>query len=82
MAHEEAVFRYADEKLKAIPGLRRIGTAAKSLGALSFVLDCAHPHDIGTIVDMQGVAVRTGHHCAQPAMERLGVPAEPGSQQV
>jgi cysteine desulfurase/selenocysteine lyase len=74
-AHEEAVFNYADQQLRAIPGLRRIGTAAQSLGALSFVLDCAHPHDIGTIVDMQGVAVRTGHHCAQPVMTAFKIPA-------
>ncbi len=74
-AHEEDVFRYGDEKLRAIPGLRRIGTSSHSLGALSFVLDCAHPHDIGTIVDMQGVAVRTGHHCAQPVMKAFSIPA-------
>ncbi len=74
-AHEEDVFRYGDEKLRAIPGLRRIGTASQSLGALAFVLDCAHPHDIGTIVDAHGVAVRTGHHCAQPVMTAFGVPA-------
>jgi cysteine desulfurase/selenocysteine lyase len=73
--HEEDVFRYGDEQLRAIPGLRRIGTAKHSLGALSFVLDCAHPHDIGTIVDMQGVALRTGHHCAQPVMTKFCIPA-------
>jgi len=52
-----------------------IGTAAEKAAVLSFVLDCAHPHDIGTILDQEGVAIRAGHHCAQPAMERFGVPA-------
>lgn len=73
--HEEELFQYADESLRAISGLRRIGTAAHSMGALSFFLDCAHPHDIGTIVDTEGVALRTGHHCAQPVMKAFGVPA-------
>jgi len=73
--HEAELFAYADSALRAIPGLRRIGTAAASQGALSFVLDCAHPHDIGTIVDTEGVAVRTGHHCAQPVMTAFGIPA-------
>ncbi|MBL4635245.1 MAG: cysteine desulfurase [Kofleriaceae bacterium] len=74
-AHEEEVFRYADKALREIPGLRRIGTAKHSIGALSFVMDNAHPHDIGTIVDMEGVALRTGHHCAQPVMKAFSVPA-------
>ncbi len=74
-AHEEEVFRYADQALREIPGLRRIGTAKNSIGALSFVMDNAHPHDIGTIVDMEGVALRTGHHCAQPVMKTFSVPA-------
>lgn len=74
-AHEEELFRYADEALREIKGLRRIGTAKSSMGALSFFLDCAHPHDIGTIVDTEGVALRTGHHCAQPVMKAFGVPA-------
>lgn len=73
--HEQDVFRYADEQLRAVPGLRRIGSARQSIGALSFVLDCAHPHDIGTIVDTQGVAIRTGHHCAQPVMKAFALPA-------
>jgi cysteine desulfurase / selenocysteine lyase len=61
--------------LKEIPGLRLIGTAPQKASILSFVLDGVHPHDIGTIVDQDGVAIRTGHHCAQPVMERFGVPA-------
>jgi cysteine desulfurase/selenocysteine lyase len=52
-----------------------IGTAREKVGVLSFVMDGAHPHDIGTIVDAEGVAIRTGHHCAQPVMERFGIPA-------
>ncbi len=59
----------------AIAGLRLIGTAPRKASILSFVLDGVHPHDIGTIVDREGVAIRTGHHCAQPVMERFGVPA-------
>jgi len=61
--------------LEQIPGLRLIGTAPHKAGILSFVLDGIHPHDIGTIVDQEGVSIRTGHHCAQPVMERFGVPA-------
>ena len=61
--------------LKEIPGLRLIGTAPQKASILSFVLDGVHPHDIGTIVDQDGVAIRTGHHCAQPVMERFCVPA-------
>lgn len=74
-AHEEEVFRYADKAMREIPGLTRIGTASQSMGALSFVMADAHPHDIGTIVDMEGVAVRTGHHCAQPVMKAFAIPA-------
>ena len=58
-----------------MPGLRLIGTARHKAGVLSFVLDGVHPHDIGTILDREGIAVRTGHHCAQPVMDRYGVPA-------
>ena len=72
-AHE--LLEYATAALGEVPGLRLIGTAPEKAGVLSFVLDCAHPHDIGTILDQEGVAVRTGHHCAQPVMERFGVPA-------
>ncbi|MGE0352886.1 MAG: aminotransferase class V-fold PLP-dependent enzyme, partial [Gemmatimonadales bacterium] len=62
-------------ELAAIPGLRLIGTAPERASVLSFVLDCAHPHDIGTVLDQDGIAVRAGHHCAQPLMQRYQVPA-------
>ena len=74
-AYEHELLAYATEALESVPGLRLVGTAPEKAGVLSFVLDCAHPHDIGTILDQEGVAVRTGHHCAQPVMERFGVPA-------
>jgi len=74
-AHEDELLRYATEKLQEIDGLRIIGEAAQKAGLISFVLDKVHPHDIGTILDSRGSAIRTGHHCAQPVMERYGVPA-------
>jgi cysteine desulfurase/selenocysteine lyase len=74
-AHEEELLRYATDRLAAIPGLRLIGTAQHKAGVLSFVLDGIHPHDIGTILDYEGIAIRTGHHCAQPVMDRFSVPA-------
>jgi cysteine desulfurase/selenocysteine lyase len=74
-AHEGDLLRYATEALAAIPGLRIVGTAREKAGVLSFVLDGVHPHDIGTVLDREGVAIRTGHHCAQPVMERFGLPA-------
>jgi cysteine desulfurase / selenocysteine lyase len=74
-AHEEALLAYATEALSQIPGLRLIGTASRKAGIVSFVLDEVHPHDIGTILDREGVAIRAGHHCCQPLMGRLGVPA-------
>jgi cysteine desulfurase/selenocysteine lyase len=74
-AHESALLAYGTEALKQVPGLRLIGTAAHKASILSFVIDGIHPHDIGTIVDLSGVAIRTGHHCAQPVMDRLGIPA-------
>jgi cysteine desulfurase/selenocysteine lyase len=74
-AHEDELLRHGTEALSSIPGLRLIGTAPLKAGVLSFVLDGVHPHDIGTILDYEGVAVRTGHHCAQPVMDRYGVPA-------
>ncbi|MGE8175747.1 SufS family cysteine desulfurase [Pseudomonas fluorescens] len=74
-AHEQAVQAYATKALSTVPGLRLIGTAAEKVGVLSFVLDGIHPHDIGTILDREGIAIRTGHHCAQPLMNRFGVPA-------
>jgi cysteine desulfurase / selenocysteine lyase len=72
-AHEQAVLTYATERLSDIPGLRIIGTARKKASILSFVLENAHPHDVGTVLDEGGVAVRAGHHCAQPLMERFGI---------
>ncbi len=74
-AHEAALLERATQVLGAEPGIRLIGTAARKASVLSFVMDGNHPHDIGTIVDREGVAIRTGHHCAQPVMERYGVPA-------
>ncbi len=74
-AHEHDLLEYATEVVGSLPGVRLIGTAREKAGVLSFVLDEVHPHDIGTILDQQGIAVRTGHHCAQPVMERFGIPA-------
>jgi cysteine desulfurase/selenocysteine lyase len=74
-AHEQDLLRYATEKLAAIPGVALIGTARDRAGAISFVLEGVHPHDIGTILDQEGIAIRTGHHCTQPLMDRYGVPA-------
>src|SRR5262249_13366305 len=74
-AHEHELLTYGTDALSCVPGLRLTGTAAEKAGILSFVLDGVHPHDIGTILDRQGVAIRTGHHCCQPLMHRLGVPA-------
>lgn len=75
LAHEHAVFAYAEERLASVPGLRRIGTAAERAGVLSFTLPGAHPADLASVLDMENVAIRAGHHCAQPVMERFGVPA-------
>src|SRR5690606_31558494 len=74
-AHEHALLAYGTKVLEEIPGLRLIGTAPDKAGVLGFTLDGVHPHDIGTLLDQDGVAVRAGHHCAQPAMDRFGVPA-------
>jgi cysteine desulfurase / selenocysteine lyase len=74
-AYEHELLVYATERLSAIEGVRIIGTAREKLGVLSFVIDDIHPHDIGTILDQEGIAVRAGHHCAQPVMRRLNVPA-------
>ena len=73
--HEEELTRYGTALLEEIPGLRLIGTAEHKTGVLSFVVDGVHPHDLGTILDTEGVAIRAGHHCAQPLMERFQVPA-------
>jgi len=75
LEHEAKLLAAATARLQAIPGLRVIGTAAEKASVLSFVLDGVHAHDIGTVLDAEGVAVRAGHHCAQPLMERFGVPA-------
>jgi len=74
-AHEHELLRYATEKVSAFEGVRIIGTAREKLSVLSFVIDDIHPHDIGTILDQEGIAVRAGHHCAQPVMQRFNVPA-------
>ena len=74
-AYEQALLRYGTEKLGDIEGVRLIGTAEEKGGVLSFYMEAAHPHDIGTILDSEGIAVRTGHHCAQPVMARYGIPA-------
>jgi cysteine desulfurase/selenocysteine lyase len=74
-AHERDLLAYGTQMLEAIDGVRLIGTAREKASILSFVMDGVHPHDIGTIVDREGVAIRTGHHCAQPVMDRFGIPA-------
>ena len=74
-AHERDLLAYATERLQEVPGLRILGTAPGKAPVISFVLANVHPHDVGTILDREGVAVRAGHHCAQPLMERFGVPA-------
>ena len=74
-AYEHDLLVYGTEALSRIPGLRIIGTAREKAAVLSFVIEGIHPHDIGTVLDRQGIAVRTGHHCAQPVMDRFGVPA-------
>ncbi|HIN12629.1 MAG TPA: cysteine desulfurase [Acidobacteria bacterium] len=73
--HERRLLDYATDRLSAVPGLRLIGTAREKVSILSFILDGVHAHDIGTIVDTEGVAIRTGHHCTQPVMARFNVPA-------
>jgi cysteine desulfurase/selenocysteine lyase len=74
-AWEHELLEYATEKMSAIPELSILGTAPEKAGVISFVLEGVHPHDIGTVLDQRGVAIRAGHHCAQPLMELLGVPA-------
>ena len=74
-AHEDELLDYGTKALEQIGGLRIIGTASRKAGILSFVMEDIHPHDIGTILDAEGVAVRTGHHCAQPVMQRFQIPA-------
>jgi cysteine desulfurase/selenocysteine lyase len=74
-AYEHELLVYATERISLIPGLRIIGTAREKAAVISFVMDGIHPHDIGTVLDRQGIAVRTGHHCAQPVMDRYQIPA-------
>ena len=74
-AHEHALLAHATERVAEVPGLRVIGTAAQKAAVLSFTMEGVHPHDIGTVLDAEGVAIRAGHHCAQPLMRRFGVPA-------
>jgi len=74
-AHEHRLLELATEELRKIPGIEIIGTAAEKAGVLSFTLEGVHPHDLGTILDTEGVAVRTGHHCAQPVMTFFDIPA-------
>ena len=75
LEYEQTMLRSAHEKLAAIRGLRIIGEAREKAGVVSFILKGIHPHDIGTILDQEGIAIRTGHHCAQPVMQKFGIPA-------
>ena len=74
-AHEHTLLEAATAALADLPGLRIVGTARDKASLVSFVLEGVHPHDVGTILDRQGIAVRAGHHCAMPVMERFGLPA-------
>jgi cysteine desulfurase / selenocysteine lyase len=74
-AHERDLLEYATRTLSEIPGLKIIGTAKEKAAIISFTLDGIHPHDIGTLIDQEGIAIRTGHHCTQPVMKKFGVPA-------
>jgi cysteine desulfurase/selenocysteine lyase len=74
-AYEHDLLEHGTRLLEGIPGVRLVGTAREKAGVLSFVIEGVHPHDAGTVLDYEGIAVRTGHHCAQPVMERYGVPA-------
>lgn len=73
--YEQELLHYATEAIQSIPGLTMIGRAKEKASVISFILDTAHPHDIGTIIDREGIAIRTGHHCTQPVMQRFGIPA-------
>jgi cysteine desulfurase / selenocysteine lyase len=74
-AHEQALLHYATQALAAVPGLRIVGTADRKASVISFTVEGVHPHDLGTILDAEGVAVRTGHHCAMPVMDFFDLPA-------
>ena len=73
-AHEADLLRYATERITALPGVRLFGTAPDKTSVLSFLVGDAHPYDVGTLLDQLGIAVRTGHHCTQPVMDRYGIP--------
>ena len=73
--YEHDLLTYATDRLLSLPGIRIIGTAKEKAAVLSFIMEGIHPHDIGTILDHEGIAIRTGHHCAQPVMQRFGIPA-------
>ena len=73
-AHEERLLQYATKRLLAIPGVRLFGTAPGKAAVISFLVGEAHPYDVGTLIDQLGIAVRTGHHCTQPVMDRYGIP--------
>jgi cysteine desulfurase/selenocysteine lyase len=73
-SHEEKLLELASDGIQRIPGIRIVGTARRKAGVLSFVMDGVHPHDIGSILDRDGIAIRTGHHCAMPAMQHFGLP--------
>ncbi len=73
--HEKKILQYATEQLLTLPSLKIIGTAAHKAGVISFILEGIHPHDIGTLLDQDGIAIRVGHHCAQPLMQRFNIPA-------
>ncbi len=74
-AHEHEILEYATEKISAYKRIKIIGQAENKCSLISFVLDNIHPHDVGTFLDFEGIAIRTGHHCTQPLMDRYGVPA-------
>src|SRR4029077_1043615 len=74
-AHEHDLLLYATEALRSISGLRIVGTARAKAAIVSFTLEGVHPHDIGTVLDHEGIAIRAGHHCAMPVMQRFGLPA-------
>jgi cysteine desulfurase / selenocysteine lyase len=74
-AYEQSLLAYAMEAVATIPGVRIFGTAEHKASVICFAIEGVHPHDVGTILDQEGIAIRTGHHCAQPVMERFGVPA-------
>jgi cysteine desulfurase/selenocysteine lyase len=74
-AHEHELLTYATDAVAEVPGVRLVGTAKEKAAVLSFVMEGIHPHDIGTVLDQEGIAIRTGHHCAQPIMTRFGIDA-------